>query len=138
MDYESKNQRISHFKCLLIVAYANGDMNENEQRFVLSAGRRIGISQEEINEAYGDLMNVENILVPKTIRQKVDYLDNLIFVLLANEVIQKQKIEACKFVALHYDLNPKIIDDLILKHLRDFKDNSITDIVSEVVQELGY
>ena len=64
MEQEIRNQRLSHFRNLIAIAFSDGSVDESEKDVMLAIGKRIGITSYEIQEILENPDNIE-LCIPK-------------------------------------------------------------------------
>jgi len=137
MEHELRKKRLSHFLNLVTIASADGTIDEDEKAILYSSAQKMGISMDEIKYVMSNPKGVE-LYVPKSLVEKLNQLYDIVFVILADGYIDKNELVTSKIIAMQYDLEPEIIDDLLTKLIKKIQTGSNNDVVSELMNELGY
>lgn len=140
MNEDPKTIRLSFFRDYLTVAYADGLLDENEKSLISSFSKRLGISDDEINEVVSNSDDID-LYVPKIMRDKLTHLYNLVFILISDgkiSDINKDKWFACDIIANEFGLDANILGNMLKRILDKFKKRDQSDVVSDILREFGY
>ena len=137
MEQEIRNQRLSHFRNLIAIAFSDGSVDESEKDVMLAIGKRIGITSYEIQEILENPDNIE-LCIPKSMIEKLNHIYDLVLIMLADGKIDKNEIAGCKLIAMQYGLDHNIVDIILNKLIKKIKDGTQINIITEVLKEIDY
>lgn len=106
------NKNRSHLNNLMSIAMADGQLAEQEYQVLYMVAKRLGMSEVDITDIR---LNPESVkfTAPKSYDEKVQQIEDFICLMSADNDIDPNEIEVCKKLAMHLDLAPRIIDDLL-------------------------
>ncbi len=117
-DPSDKNR--SHLKNLMAIAMADGHLAEEERHVLISVAHRMGMSDEEVQFVQENPDSVK-FTPPKEYDEKMEQIYDFISLMSVDSDIDPSEIEVCRKLALHLDLAPRIVDDLLNKFFGDHK-----------------
>lgn len=109
---DEKNK--SHLKNLMSIAMADGQLAEEENNILLSVAYRLGMSDEDIAMVRSNPESIK-FTPPKTYNEKLDQIYDFISLSFADHDVDPNEVAVCKKLALHLELAPRIIDDILNK-----------------------
>ncbi len=130
----------NHITNLLIVANADGEIDENEYKLICTIAEKSGLSVNEFDKI------VENIkvippLIPKTLEDKVLKVRQLFSVAIVDGHIHENEYVIIRHIAYSYGLNDILVDvileKLLLKlgcNISDFTKNNDESYMNEQKQ----
>ena len=122
-----KKKRKSHFKNLLAVAMADGNLGEQEFSLIMSMAEKCYMSPDEVQRVIDHPSQIR-FYAPKTNRERFEQIYDLVAVMLADGKIHDNEKEVCKFFAIKLGFKPDIVNALVM----DMIDDAIHGIAKEV------
>lgn len=110
----------SHLKNLMAIAMADGRLAEEERHILISVAHRLGLSEEEVQMVQDNPDSVK-FTPPKAYDEKMEQIYDFISLMSVDSDIDPSEVEVCRKLALHLDLAPRIVDDLLEKFFGDLK-----------------
>jgi len=123
-----KKKRKSHFKNLLAVAMADGNLDNVEFEYIMRLAEKCYMSRDEVKRVL-DHPEAISFYPPKTNRERFDQMYNLVTVMLVDGTIDDREIQLCKVFAMRLGFKPALVDKLIL----DLIESAMEGIAKEVV-----
>ncbi len=111
----SKNNRqikLEHFHNLIVVAYADGELEEIEQEFLSDKAEEYGISKEDIQYAFANVDNLQ-FQIPMNSIDREDQLSDVVFMTMVDGEVHDKEYEICLKIAEKLDLNKEYLDHII-------------------------
>ena len=127
-ESEEKKRRKSHFRNLVAVAMADGDIDDDETQLLLLLGQKNYLTPAEIQQV---LQSPEDVrfVVPQNPRQALDYLWEMVQMMMIDGHIHAREKAFCKGIALRYGFRPAVVDKIV--------DTIIEGIARGVVAEMA-
>jgi len=107
-----KRKRKSHFKNLLAVAMADGNLENVEFNYIMHLAHKCYMSEAEVKRVIDSPQQI-NFVIPTTNREKFDQLYDLVTVMMVDGEIDPREMRLCKTIAMRFGFNPQIVDELI-------------------------
>ena len=104
----------SHLKNLMSIAMADGHLAKEERHILFSVAHRLGMSDEDIIAVRDNPESIK-FTPPESYDEKIEQIYDFISLMSVDSDIDPNEIELCKKLALHLQLTPRIIDDLLAK-----------------------
>lgn len=104
--------KLTYLSFLTKIAFADGVLNEWEDKYIDNIASRLGISDEEKYSIQADPSKYE-VRLPDTLAQRVEFFYNLLFMMGIDNDITKDEKELCKKIGFNLCFNPMLMDDLI-------------------------
>lgn len=117
---EPSDKNKSHLKNLMSIAMADGRLAEEERHILFSVAHRLGMSEEDII-AVRDNPDTIKFTPPDSYDEKIEQIYDFISLMSVDSDIDPNEVALCKKLALHLQLAPRIIDDLLAKLFDDQK-----------------
>ena len=137
----TKRAQMAHITNLISLASIDGEISENEKNFIVKTAQIFGLTQEEFNQCFKDSDNLV-IEVPKSDDDKVEYLKNVVVMMMADGHIDEKEREFAEYLAEEFGYNGKeaidIIYDEVLKETKEKgpdSDNGSGESESEMTEE---
>jgi uncharacterized tellurite resistance protein B-like protein len=108
---EAKKNK-SYIKNLLEVAISDGRLDESELKVITKIATNFEITEAEVHAIKDSHPDIE-FTPPSSYSAKVKLLEDLILVITADKVIEKDEISFCREIANRLDINPALVDDLL-------------------------
>ncbi len=127
-ESEEKKRRKSHFRNLVAVAMADGEIDDDETQLLLQLGQKNYLTLAEIQHVLHHPDEVR-FVVPANPRQSLDYLWEMVQMMMIDGQIHPREKAFCKGIALRYGFRPAVVDKIV--------DTIIEGIARGVVAELA-
>ena len=111
---ENKKNK-SYIKNLLEVAIADGQLDESELKVIINIAAKFDITKNEVLSIKDNHPTIE-FTPPSSYSAKVKLLEDLILVITADKIIEKDEISFCREIANKLDINAALVDDLLEAH----------------------
>ncbi|MEP2688861.1 hypothetical protein [Maribacter dokdonensis] len=122
-----KKKRKSHFKNLLAVAMADGNLDNIEFDYIMQLADKCYMSRDEVKRVI-DFPEAITFHPPKTNRERFDQMYDLVTVMLIDGRIDDREMQLCKVFAMKLGFKPAIVDKLVL----DLIDNAVEGVAKEI------
>ncbi|WP_437368358.1 hypothetical protein [Maribacter litoralis] len=122
-----KKKRKSHFKNLLAVAMADGNLDNIEFDYIMQLADKCYMSRDEVKRVI-DFPEAITFHPPKTNRERFDQMYDLVTVMLIDDRIDEREMQLCKVFAMKLGFKPAIVDKLVL----DLIDNAVEGVAKEI------
>lgn len=106
-------EKISHLKNLIAVAISDGKVDEEEFATLVCICEREGLAIETINDIIKDPNSVEYVK-PTDYETKIQYLRDMVSIMMVDGDIDKKELALCKLTALNLGFKHEIIDAMIV------------------------
>lgn len=104
--------RRSHVKNLVTVAMADGRLDIDEWKLLMSIAKRLGMDEEEIKFIRSNPDQV-SFVPPKKYEEKVQQIRDLVSVMTIDHIINQKELELCKKISLNLDILPQMVDEIL-------------------------
>ncbi len=108
------DERISHFKNLVMLAFIDGHLDQSEIDWIYEKGEQAGLTREEVLKVILTPTDVE-FTPPSTPRAAITQLLDLVTLMMADNLVLDHEKQFCKRVAVRLGIPPAMIDALIPK-----------------------
>ena len=108
----TKNIKREHFENLVVVAAADGYMDDEEKDFLADKAEEFGLDAKtvaEIIEKHQEL----NFNVPESIDEKEEQLSDVVFMAMIDGEIHEKEYTLCVNFAKRIGMNEKDVDEII-------------------------
>ena len=105
-------KKLSFFQNLILVAAADGHLDEQESRFILEMGNRLGLTAEQ-TQPIADRLDVLSFIVPEDGLQRTLELQTLVQMMLQDGQIDPREYSLCQEYAHRIGYGKEILDDMI-------------------------
>lgn len=119
---QKEKERLSHVKTLLALAFADGKLEKNEITAIAAFAARENVDVEEVQKMLDGKDNV-NFIPPQTEEDKIQYLHDLVLLMIADGNISEKEYELCKAVADQFGYREEAIDILLKKIIEDIQNS---------------
>lgn len=120
-NFRKKKAAKTHIKSLLAVAAADGNAEPKELLLIAAVAAREGIKQTEFEELLRGNSDFK-FTQPETEEKKIQYLRDMVSIMMVDGDINKNEMAICKLVALEFGFVPSVIEALILSIIAELKD----------------
>lgn len=107
-----KNVNLDHFRNLVAMAAADGNMDENEKEFLLEKAEEFGIHATEVN-AIIDNPSEHYFVVPEDQGDKEEQLCDAVYIAMIDGEIHEKEYNFCVKFANRLGLSAKDVDEII-------------------------
>ena len=119
---QKDKERLSHVKTLLALAFADGKLEKNEITAIAAFAARENVDVEEVQKMLDGKDNV-TFIPPQTEEDKIQYLHDLVLLMIADGTISEKEYELCKAVADQFGYREEAIDILLKKIIEDIQNS---------------
>ena len=119
---QKDKERLSHVKTLLALAYADGKLEKNEITAIATFAARENVDVEEVQKML-DGKDKVNFIPPQSEEDKVQYLYDLVLLMIADGNINEKEYALCKAVADQFGYREEAIDILLKKIIEDIQNS---------------
>jgi len=105
-------KRLSFFQNLIIVAAADGQLDNDESDFILDIGDRLGLTPEDV-APIAENLDVLSFIIPEDGMQKTIELQTLVMMMIADGQIHDREYSMCQDYAHRIGYGKEILDDMI-------------------------
>lgn len=111
-EYEVKLYRnTSHFSNLLMVAWADGELNEKEKTYLNHIYSKYGMDENTMLMVKN--WKFDNTIPPVTFELKLEHLLELVLMAMVDGEVDDRELTICKKVAHKYGLISDVIDQMV-------------------------
>lgn len=121
-----KKKRKSHFKNLLAVAMADGNLDNVEFEYIMQLADKCYMTRDEVKRVI-DFPEAISFHPPKTDRERFDQMYDLVTVMLVDGEIDDREMQLCKVFAMRLGFKPVLVDKLVV----DLIDSALNGIAKE-------
>ena len=119
---QKEKERLSHVNTLLALAFADGKLEKNEITAIAAFAARENVDVEEVQKMLDGKDNV-NFIPPQSEEDKVQYLHDLVLLMIADGNINEKEYALCKAVADQFGYREEVIDALLKKIIDDIQNS---------------
>ena len=116
-------------KNLIAVMSADGDIHDNESKYLGQVCQRIGLSPQHLVELMSAPDKVK-FKVPKTVHARAQQLADLIFMMLADGKVDKREMDVCMALASQMGFAPSVVPEALKSALEGIRDGGDRSKVS--------
>jgi hypothetical protein len=109
---DTPQKKLSFYQNLILVAAADGILEQAESDFLLLIGNKLGLTAEDVMPI-ADNLNVLNFVIPEEGLQKTLELQTLVQLMLQDGQIHDQEYFLCLEYARRIGYNKDILDDMV-------------------------
>lgn len=111
---DSRNQKESHLKNLIVLTLADGHIAEIENHLLIAIAHRLGFNEKDIDRIKNDMDNIEFTL-PSDYDDKIEQFQDLLTLMSVDGHIDPEEEEYCIEMAKRYELTHNVVEDLLNK-----------------------
>ena len=119
---QKEKERLSHVKTLLALAFADGKLEKNEITAIAAFAARENVDVEEVQKMLDGKDNVD-FVPPQSEEDKIQYLHDLVLLMIADGNINENEYALCKAVADQFGYREEVIDALLEKIIEDIQNS---------------
>lgn len=109
---DTQQKKLAFFQNLVLLAAADGLLDDGEGRFLLEVGNRLGLTPEEVMPI-ADNLNVLSFVIPAEGRQKTLELQTLVQMMLEDGQIHDKEYALCLEYAHRIGYSKDILEDMV-------------------------
>ena len=122
----TNNQERNYLKQLFTIASADGHLDDTEMQYIVSMGKRLNFSEDEIQELKNDLSTKQATpTLPNNKEGKFFMLFSLINLILADDEVHPQEMRITENIVMKLGYDPDTVD-IILETIRYNKASGIS------------
>jgi uncharacterized membrane protein YebE (DUF533 family) len=111
-EHQYISYKKNHIKNLLALARADGHMHPKEEALLYKIGKRYGLKDRHVKELIETNEKYE-VIVPDNHNDKMNLLYDLIWMVFADEVIDKQEIAFCEEAVKNFGMKKELVAWLV-------------------------
>jgi len=108
----TQQKKLSFFQNLIIVAAADGLLDDDESDFIVDIGDRLGLTPEAV-APIAENLEVLSFIIPEDGMQKTIELQTLVMMMIADGQIHDREYVMCQDYANRIGYGKEILDDMI-------------------------
>ena len=108
----TQQKKLAFFQNLVLVAVADGQLEEHEQNFLLALGNRIGLTAADV-QPLADNLGVLSFIVPADGPQKTLELQTLVQMMLQDGQMDTREYDLCLDYARRIGYSKQLLDDMV-------------------------
>lgn len=113
----NKNHIYTYINNLIAMANCDGEISEREITFIKKRASELGLNPKIIDSLIEDAHNID-FVVPKQIINRIDYIDDLIEMTVADNIIHTNELQLCKLVCNKFNIPEEYLEEaLLLKNI---------------------
>ncbi|TGE29897.1 tellurite resistance TerB family protein [Hymenobacter metallicola] len=105
-------KKLSFFQNLVLIAAADGELDEQESQLLLQIGNRLGLKPEEV-QPIADNLDILSFIVPSEGLQRTLELQTLVQMMLQDGQIDPREYGLCMEYANRIGYGKDILDDMV-------------------------
>lgn len=109
---DTPQKKLSFYQNLILVAAADGILDQAESDFLLLIGNKLGLTTEDVMPI-ADNLHVLNFVIPEEGLQKTLELQTLVQLMLQDGHMHDQEYALCLEYARRIGFNKEILDDMV-------------------------
>ncbi len=102
---KTENKKRSNLKNLVAISKLDGKITTEELTFLLTVGKKVGVSEKEINKMIKRTSKIE-VYKPETLELTLDYIYDLVLMASADGIIDENEIDLTIKISEKLGLNP--------------------------------
>jgi uncharacterized tellurite resistance protein B-like protein len=112
---ESKDKRINFFQNLLIMAVADGYLDEEEEDFLVQIGDQLGLSMDDVTPLAEKGVKSLSFTIPENDQDKLFELQTMVMMMVEDGEVHDREYNLCAQYADRIGLNRVVLDDFVQK-----------------------
>ncbi|UOR05773.1 TerB family tellurite resistance protein [Hymenobacter aerilatus] len=108
----TQQKKLAFFQNLLLLAAADGELQEEESQFLIEVGNRIGLTAKEV-APLADNLAVLSFIVPADGPQKTLELQTLVQMMLQDGNMDAREYDLCLDYARRIGYSKQLLDDMV-------------------------
>jgi uncharacterized membrane protein YebE (DUF533 family) len=111
-EHQYLSYKKNHIKNLLALSRADGHMHEKEELMLFKIGKKYGLKDRQVKEIL-DSKEKPQINVPDNYNDKMNVLYDLMLMVYADGVVEKNEIAFCEDVVKKFGMKKEVVNWLI-------------------------
>ena len=111
-DSRKTKERKSHFKTLVMLALADGEIDDQEHEVLCAVGQRWGLSEAQALSVL-ERPNSVKFVLPKNPQERLQQLHELVVVMLSDGKIDDNEMDLCITVAARMGFRPSVVKEMV-------------------------
>jgi len=128
-----------HFRNLIYLSAVDGKIDRRELEFLSYLAFRWGLTQKELEEIIKEVLSKPEVIdrykPPKTNKEKLDQLFDLIGMMMADGEIDQRELDFCMTIAVKMGLRPSIVPQIIMTIVEGIKRGETKEEVEKKASE---
>lgn len=112
--------KLSHLKNLIAVAAADGKFEKSEIAAIAMVMERRGLKPADLERCIKNPKGIK-FVKPKSQEQSVEYLKDMVFLMMCDGDIDEREISVCKLTAIALGFRHEVINAMIMDIISDLK-----------------
>ncbi|UPL49900.1 TerB family tellurite resistance protein [Hymenobacter sublimis] len=108
----TEQKKLAFYQNLILLAAADGQLDQNESAFLLQIGQRLGLTSEQV-QPIADNLSVLSFIVPADGLQRTLELQTLVQMMLQDGQIDPREYGLCMEYANRIGYSKDILDDMV-------------------------
>lgn len=105
--------KLSHLKNLVTVAVADGKFEKNEMAAIAMVMAERGLKPADLERCIKNPAGIK-FVQPESQKQKIEYLTDMVFLMMCDGDIDEREISVCKLTARALGFKHEVIDAMIM------------------------
>jgi len=115
-----EQQRLGQIKNLVMLAAADGRVDDSELAVIMAVASRENLTVEEFNQVI-DNPDTVNIDLPQDEETKQAYLRDMVALMMIDGELDEQEMAICKVYAMSLGYRGKVVDDMVATAISNLK-----------------
>lgn len=117
---QAEKERLSHIKNLISLSLADGKLQTSEVAAIAAVASREGVDANKVQKLI-EKPEKTNLVVPESFDKKVQYLKDMVLLMMSDGNIDDNEIVLCKVCAKIFGFRDEIIDVMLLEIITELK-----------------
>jgi hypothetical protein len=110
--FDTPQKKLAFFQNLILIAAADGRLEDGESDFIVAMGNRLGLTAQEV-APIADNLAVLSFIIPEEGMQKTMELQTLVMMMLEDGQVHDREYALCQDYAYRIGYGKEILDDMI-------------------------
>lgn len=111
-EHQYTTYKKNHIRNLLALAKADGHMHEKEEKLLYKIGKRYGLKEKQVKKLI-DSEEKFKVNIPDNHNDKMNLLYDLVWMVHADEKVDKSEIEFCEDVVKQFGMKKELVKWMI-------------------------
>ncbi|MFC6998357.1 TerB family tellurite resistance protein [Rufibacter roseus] len=108
----TQQKKLAFFQNLILVAVADGYLDESESNFLVTIGDQLGLTEEE-TQPIADNISVLSFIIPEDGLHKTLELQTLVLMMLQDGELEESEYKLCADYARRIGYSQDVLDEMI-------------------------
>ena len=113
-------EKLSHLKNLVMIAFADGKLEDNEVAALTTVMTREGLTPSDLEKCIKNPNSIK-FFPPKAPEQRVNYLKDMVLLMMCDGDIDERELTICKVTAIALGFRHEVIDAMITDIIEEIK-----------------